>query len=382
MKKKLAGKKGVFKRKLKRIFTNPFTYFGIVIIISICVATYVVYCFESHGKTDSDIDGWFDTIWHTIVAVSAAYFDYYVKSVPGRMASLVLLLFGMIVFSFITGKITSGFMNILMKDNKGLKKIRNMKGHFIICGWRPGFDKILEAVMNSNPDISSDMIVLVNEAPSEQIGQLRTNLQFKDINYVAGDFADAAVLKRAFIQSADRVLIISDQSKKRSDIETDSQTVLAVLAIKNENPSVYTAAEIIDKKFEEHLNLAHCDEVLLTQEYEHSLLATASSGLGYSNVIKSFIGNDADSGIIIEHIPMYYVGKPYSKLMEHVAEHEGEVLVGLLLNTVRHSSGKKASAALQKEAESADYNEPLLTPDDDFVIPKNAKSILICSNHQ
>ena len=184
-----------------------------------------------------------------------------------------------------------------------------------------------------------------------------TFLFFKDINYVAGDFADAQVLKRAYVQTAGRALVISDQSKKRTEIETDSQTVLAVLAIKNENPSVYTAAEIIDKKFEEHLTLAHCDEVLLTQEYEHSLLATASSGLGYSNVIKSFIGTDADSGIIIEDFPSSYFKKPYSDLQEKYSKEDGSVLVGLLLN-----------------------NEPLLTPDDTFEIPEKSKAILICTN--
>lgn len=359
MNEKKIRRKGILKRKLRRLLSNPFTYIAIIIVISICIATCIVHEFEADGKTDSEIIGWFDTIWHTIVAVSAAYFDYYVKSEPGRMASLVLLLFGMIVFSFITSKITSGFMNILMKNNKGLRKLRSMKNHFIICGWRPGFDKILEAVMNSNPDISSDKIVLVNEAPSEQIEQLKTNLFFKDIHYIAGDFADAQVLKRAFIKTAGRALIISDQSKKRTEIETDSQTVLAVIAIKNENPNVYTAAEIIDKKFEEHLKLAHCDEVLLTQDYEHSLLATASSGLGYSNVIKSFIGTDADSGIIIEDYPSTYFGKPYSDLLEKYSKENGSVLVGLLLN-----------------------QEPLLTPDDDFIIPEKSKAILICTNQK
>lgn len=346
-----------FKRKLKFIFTNPFTYIGIFVFISICIATYIVEITET--QTDSGITGWFDAIWHTIVAVSAAYFDYYVKSVPGRMASLVLLLFGMIVFSFITGKITSGFMNILMKGNKGLKKLRGMKNHFILCGWRPGFDKILEAVLNSNPDISSDMVVLVNEAQAE-MEQLKSDIQFKDINYVAGDFADAEILKRAFIEKAKRVLVIADSCKAKSEMEIDSQTVLAVLTMKNINPKVYVAAEILDKKFQEHLDLAHCDEVILTQEYEHSLLATASSGMGYSNVIKSLIADDADSGIIIENIPNAFIGKSYKEFLDKEYEKTDEVLVGLLLSP---------------------EHKPLLTPQDDFIIPKNAKAILICANH-
>ena len=371
-----------FQRKLKRVFTNPFTYIGIIIFISICIATYVVGVTET--KTDSGITGWFDTIWHTIVAVSAAYFDYYVKSIPGRMASLVLLLFGMIVFSFITGKITSGFMNILMKGNKGLKKLRGMKGHFIICGWRPGFDKILETVLKSNPDISSDMVILVNEAPAEQIEQLRSSIDFKDINYIAGDFSDAATLKRAFIETAERVLIISDASKTQSELETDSQTVLAALTMRNLNPTLYIAAEIIDRKFEEHLTLASCNEIILIQEYEHSLLATASSGLGYSNVIKSLIADDAESGIIIKNIPESFVGKAYKELLDFVSKDTSEVLVGLLLNTERVNLKKKSNPeqnAEQKETEPYKYNTPLLTPREDFIIPKHAKSILICANH-
>jgi len=52
-------------------------------------------------------------------------------------------------------------------------------------------------------------------------------------------------------------------------LETDSRAVLAVLAIKNINPSIYVAAEIIDAKFESHLNMAHCDEIIMTSDAEH-----------------------------------------------------------------------------------------------------------------
>lgn len=351
---------GKFHRKLRRIFTNPFTYVGIVTFIVIVICTCIVHDAEMYAP-ETEITTWKDAIWHTIVAVSAAYFDFYAKSETGRLASLMLLLFGMIIFSFVTGRVTSGFMNMVMKGNKGLKKLRGMKDHFIICGWRPGFDKILEAVMQSNPDISADMIVMVNEAPNEQMEQLRSELQFKEVNYVCGDFADAETLKRAFIDKAKRVLVISDASKERSEMEVDSQTVLAVLTMKNLNPKVYIAAEIMDKKFEEHLKLANCDEVLLTQEYEHSLLATASSGMGYSNVIKSLISDDASSGIIIGDVPLAFIGKAYKEFLEYYYKEKDDVLVGLLLNT---------------------DHQTVLTPKDDYIIPKDAKSILICANHK
>jgi len=190
-----------------------------------------------------------------------------------------------------------------------------MKGQFLLCGWKNGFEELLATVLRSNPDITPDMIVLVNNAPSQLVEQLKENIEFKSVKYVAGDFSDAETLKRAHIESASRILVIADSGNgKSSNMEVDSRTVLAVLTMKNMNPSVYISAELLDEKLAEHLRLAHCDEIILTQEYEHSLLATASSGQGYSNVIKSLISDDSDTGIIVTDFPASYVGKSYQEL--------------------------------------------------------------------
>ena len=149
-------------RSLKRWLKNPFSYLLLLILALIDLATYVVY--KTETKTDSGITGLFDAVWHTIVAVVAAYYDFYVKSVPGRFASLVLLLFGMALWAVIIGKITSVIMDIQSKNNRGLKKIRPMKGQFLLCGWKNGFEELLATVLRSNPDITPDMIVLVNNA--------------------------------------------------------------------------------------------------------------------------------------------------------------------------------------------------------------------------
>ena len=374
MSKKKQGRVKRFKRALKYTLKNPLTYIWILIFIIIAVATLVV--FASETKTESGIETMFDSVWFTLVAVFAAYFDYCVKSVPGRMSALVLLVLGMLLFSAVTGKLASYFMDLQMKKNKGLKKLKNMKGHFLLCGWRPGFEKILDSVLTTNPDITPDMVVMINDA-AEQIEQIRSQPRFKELNYVSGDFADEAVLKRAQIDTAERALVICDRSKKYSDLEIDSRTVLAVLTMENLNPGIYVAAELIDAKFQKHLEMAHCDEIILTQDYEHSLLATASSGMGYSNVIRTLIGDDDASGILIRTLPSGFVGKPYGELESYYDKKGGlKILVGLLLNTDASRSAKKE----ESDQPFVKYNEPLLTPPSDFIIPKSSKVILIAGN--
>ena len=384
--------KGMAKRVLRSIkytLKNPLTYIWLLILVIIVFATIVV--FHSETKTESGIETMFDSVWFTLVAVFAAYFDYCVKSVPGRMSALVLLVLGMLLFSAVTGKLASHFMDLQMKKNKGLKKLKNMKGHFLLCGWRQGFEKILDTVFASNPDITPDMVVLVNDA-ADQIEQLKSERRFKELNYVSGDFSDEAVLKRARIDTAERALVISDYSKKYSNMEIDSRTVLAVLTMENLNPGIYIAAELLDSKFQKHLQMAHCDEIILTQDYERSLLATASSGLGYSNVIRSLISDDADTGIIIEDIPQNFIGKTYGEYEQHlkISGQKNGVLVGLLLNTGNfHQRRKDALREAQKnpdikgivdnlkKVKTLKSNEPFLTPPEDTVIQKNTKAILV-----
>lgn len=385
----MAQSKSLIRRRhffsaLKHLFLNPYTlsYVGITVFL------YIIMVIIYRSENTLGMKTPFDAFWFFCVTFIAGYFDYSPQSVPGRITSLILLFLGVMLFSAITGKIATVLLDVQMKKEKGLVKMDKLKGHFLICGWKPDFDTILEGILDANPLFTADMIVLINEAPSEQITQLKAESQFKDIKYVSGDFTDEAVLKRSGIQTASRALIVADHSAKYSQLEIDSRTVLAVLTMTNLNPNLYVAAELLDSKFEKHLQMAHCDEIILTTEYEHSLIASASSGLGFSNVFRELIGNNNDSGIIIKDIPASFVGKTYAEYRSLCKV--DAVLIGLLKNTGNfHQRRKDALREAQKnpdmntivnnlrKVKTLKSNQPVLTPADSYVIPPNTKAIFV-----
>ncbi|MBQ9538623.1 MAG: potassium channel protein [Treponema sp.] len=389
-KRKKDGKQKHFLHTLKVLLKSPSTYAYLAILLLIVSMAIVVYNVET--KTGSGIETKFDTFYFMCVAVFAGYFEYVCESLPGRAAAITLLITGTFFFSYIRGNITALFVDIQEKKDKGLKAIKDMSGHFIICGWRPGFEKILKTVLKSNPEISTDMIVLINEAP-EQMQQLKSHDSYKDISYVAGDFTDESTLRRACIKDAERVLVISDKSKDYSQLEVDSRTVLAVLTIENINPGLYVVAELMSPKFEKHLKMAHCDEIILTQDYEQALLATASSGQGYSHVISKLIsGNDATSGILIGDIPDSFIGKTYGDLKAYEADKKEQhgLLIGILLNSGNfHHRRTEALREAQKNPDISKIidnlqkvkqlksNEPILAPASGYVIPRHSKAIFV-----
>ena len=383
-------RKKKLKKRLSELYHSNYVRFGIFLPLFFLFSVYTTYYYE-HDKSITSIgDSYFFNLFTFITGVVR----FSAVTPQGRIIQLAIAIVRICFYGTIIAKISSLLISSQNQKEKGLSKLKNLSKHFLLCGWKPSMENIIEAVLKANPDLTPDQIVLINEAPTEQIAQIRSQPQYKDINYIAGDFSNGEVLKKALVNTAERALIISDHSKPgvSTQLETDSRTVLAVLAIKNLNPSIYVAAELYDSKFENHLNLAHCDEIILTTEYEHNLLATASSGKGFSNVIRAMLGNDSRAGVFIEPISPRYYGKTYAEFAEEQNKENGKkaLLIGLLLNTGnfqrrrldaireahKNPNVEKVIDNLVK-VKTLKSNEPILLPDDDIVLKIGMKAIFV-----
>ncbi len=389
----MAHIKGTRRKKLRKriseLYHSNYIRFGILLPLFYLFVVYTTFYFEQ----DVSISSIGDSYWYYLFAFITGVFKFNAETVAGRIITITTAVVRICLYGTILAKISSFLISSQNQKEKGLLKLKNMSKHFLLCGWKHGMEEILEAVLNANSDLTPDQIVLINEAPVEQVAQLRSQPAFKEVNYISGDYSNEEVLKKALIKSAERVLVISDTSKPgATQLEIDSRTVLAVLAIKNLNPSIYVAAELYDSKFENHLNLAHCDEIILTTEYENNLLATASSGKGFSNVIRTMMGADSTSGVSIEPIPYRYIGKTYGEFRaaSNSEENKKSLLVGLLLNTGNfHRRRRDAIREAHKnpnvemvindllKVKTLKSNEPVLLPDDDFELRIGMKAIFI-----
>ena len=193
---------------------------------------------------------------------------------------------------------------------------------------------------------------------------------------------------KAQIKNAERVLILADKSKQYSSLETDSRTVLGVITIKNLNPKIYCVAEIVDSKFEKHLSLARCDEIILTSDYEQNLLVQASSGKGMSHILRELVSEEDSSVIELQDIPAEFVGKEYGVYKSSLKTRD--ILIGVLENTGNfYVRRNEALAEAQKnpdmekivsnlkKVKTLKSNIPVFNPPDEYVVPESSKAIFI-----
>ena len=349
----------------------------------------MIVIFISEQKTNSSINTLFDAFWYTIVTVTTVgYGDIAPASFLGRLSAMALLLVGVAIFGALSGKFASFILDKQQKKDKGLLKMTSMKNHYLICGWKPGYESILEGILAANPEIPAEKIVILNNARPAEIEAVQANEKLKAINFLRGDFTDEEALLKAQIKNAARALILADESEDFSTLETDSRTVLAVITIKNLNPRVYCVAEIIDSKFEKHLSLARCDEIIMTSDYEQNLLVQASSGQGMSHILRELADEDESQGISLQDIPLDFVGRPYGEFKESLKTQN--ILIGILENTgnffmrrqealaeAQKNPDMEKIVANLKKVKTLKSNIPVFNPPESYIIPESSKAIFI-----
>ncbi|MCK4796862.1 MAG: NAD-binding protein [Spirochaetes bacterium] len=387
---KAKKKRNSFKNIYLNIVTNAAFRIGLILFLITCFTMIAFFIIEK-DKNSNNVRSLFDSFWYTIVTLTTVgYGDITPVTILGRIVGLSTMAFGVIFVAAVTGKIASFLVDQQLRRGKGLLKLKKLQNHFIICGWKNDFEKIIDGIIEANPEFDITDIVLINNTSTEFMELFMTNPKYKLLNYIHGDFIDESVLMRANIKSANRVCILADTTAESNPIEIDSRTVMAVMTIEKINRNIYTIAELLDEKFEKYLEMAHCDEVILTKQYERILLFNASSGSGVSHVIRDLLRLENIQRIIILDIPKSYIGVSFKNAFDYYNKEKKAILIGILENTGNFYARKKE--ALNEAQKTPDIskivdnlqkvkelkaNSPVLNPGFDYIIKQNSMAIVV-----
>ena len=374
---------------------------GFLVLMTFSVAIYyveknhIVYTVDNGQRIEdsdnsSNIRSFEDSIWWTFVtSTTVGYGDYFTKSTAGRIVGILLMFFGISLMGVITGNIASFLVEKQLKEDRGLKEIK-LRNHFIICGWKRDMTQVLYDILEKNKSFLPTEIVLINQATPELIENLRSDKKLAGINFIHGDDIDEQVLRRANIKTAKKVLVLADNLIAKSVSEIDSRTVMTILTIKSISKSVYAAAELLDSKFARYLQSANCDEIILSSDYNRSLIANASAGSGISHVISELLNVNTEVSINTLDIPSEFNGKTFAELSEYYLARNRSILIGILENTGNFYSRKKdAIKEAQKTPDISTLvdnlkvvktlipNLPVMNPLPDYEIKEYSKAIII-----
>lgn len=370
-------------------------------VIATLVGTWVscswlVYRFE-HQAQGANVTTFADGLWWGIVTfLTVGYGDRYPITLEGRLVGAFLMLAGVMAIGIVTAKISSYFMEKMLRQGRGIVETNRLNDHFVICGWREDMEKLLLHILDFNPGLSSENLVLIAHLNQSTIDGLREDARLKKIQIITGDYFQESCLKRAAPERARKILVLADKSpgangQTPSMTEIDARTIMTAMTLSNIARGTLVAAEILDPKMDQYLKLASVSEIIYSGEYSRLLLGSASGGTGVTNILFDLLDPKTSAFINTKPITDFGPQLTYAAFKkEFEIKHQGCVVIGILENTgnqhrikefalrqAQKTPDMKKLVANLKAVKEIRCNYPVLNPSGHYQILEGSMAIVI-----
>jgi len=196
------------------------------------------------------IEGWefLDALYMIVITLFTVGFnEVHDLSRFGEMLTMFIIVCGVGTAIYTVGQfgeiMIEGQIFGYRRKKRMEKKIKDMKGHYIICG----FGRVGHQVAD---ELKNDQIqyVVVDKKP-----QTSDELEPGGIPYVLGDGTTNGVLKEAGLEKAKGLIACAD---------SDMENVFVTLSARAANPEIYIVARASGKDAEEKLKMAGANRVI------------------------------------------------------------------------------------------------------------------------
>lgn len=191
---------------------------------------------------------WFDGLYMTIITLSTiGYGEVHELTEPGRVFTLVLIVFGLVMFGYLVSSLTQMLIETEFESVFGRRKlykdISKLRDHYIICGAGRVGSRVIDELRRKNVNF---IVIERDQAVAQQL-LVRGDL------VLVGDATDETVLQGAHVREA-RALITTASS--------DPENVYIVLTARGLNPNLFIVARAIDEAAERQLMRAGANKVV------------------------------------------------------------------------------------------------------------------------
>ena len=302
---------------------------GVFMVIGLIVLAggLATYLFEA--PTNPHIDSLRDSMWWSILSLVAGEpIGGEPQTDIGRVIALLIMMGGLTTFAVFTGVVSAVMMRKLemFMDFKALE-IDELRDHIVICGWNRGGHLIVEELLAGN-DMARCGVVIVAEKTDEP-SQILGHLHRSQLYFYPEDYTKIDILEAVGITYASRAILLADATHPRTDQDRDARTVLAALTIEKLNPSIYTCAQLLDRRNDVQLKLAGVDDVIVTEEVSSHLIATSARNQGSVEALAELLTVQSGNQIYEVPMPPTWVGKEYWALAQHLKQQSDALLLAI-----------------------------------------------------
>jgi voltage-gated potassium channel len=246
--------------------------------------------------------------WAITTTTTVGYGDIVAETMMGKSIAIFVMLSGIGVLGLVLVSLTDFFVQQSLKRRHLIRSF--MELHIIVCGWDKRLEIAAKELLNAKQEIV--VVAEVDNIP----------LEHKHLLFIKGDPSDDENLKRANVARASCALISG---------RTDTETLLAAIAVKKLNPNIYTTCIVADPKVIQALKRTGVDQTFSADEFLGLLLSRSV----FVPKIATFLNEMLDiQGMDLhqERITNELEGKTFLEVMELFKQRYEVIPVGIVRN--------------------------------------------------
>lgn len=314
------------------------TTITVSIVLFVTVSATIAYLLEP-----ATFSNWFNSFyWVLTTMATVGYGDFFAKTVPGKVLTIFLYIFGIGLLSLVIGKIIESISIVQRKRGEGTLQFRG-DNHFIIINWSKKVQTAVEEILSHLPDSE---IVIIDEAGKHPLEHLQ------QVHFISGDPAEDEVLTKAGIERARAAIVFGDIRIDEASL-IDGKSLLIASSIERMAPHVHTTVEIIQEKHIRNFHHVKVNEFVLSHDAISRLAVRSAMQEGNSDLFRQLLSRQYGDDI-------------YEAKRDTAWKTYGDAFKGLL----------EQGATLLSDRGDLGINRKLDEP-----IPADAKLYIICDEH-
>jgi len=229
-----------------------------LLLFIMATAGIAIYVFEE--DKNPNITSLFDAFYWALVTISTVgYGDIAPVTPQGRMISILIIISGIAMISFVTSVIVSAFSEKLdaLKENRIIEELNRKKEFLIICG----YGQMTKMFLRQEEELGKSYVIID-----------------KDPDVVAQAVKDGY---QAINEDASRHDVLAKFNYENAKItvicltDSDVENIYIALNAKSLSPSIKVIARATDESMQKKYALAGVDHILLPAEVTGMMLLTA-----------------------------------------------------------------------------------------------------------
>lgn len=302
---------------------------GLLLVVGLIILVGALGIYLVEGRQNEQFDSLSEALWWSFFTlISAEPIGGQPTTDAGRFMALLVVTGGLTMFAVFTGVVSA----VMMQRLKTVMEVRvleldELQEHIVVCGWNRSGHLLVEELQ---ADVMLRQLPLVVVAESIEIPEkeLRECNQ-SQLYFFQGDYTTLDVLESVGIYHASRAILLADATHPRSDQDRDARTVLAALTIEKLNPTIYTCAQLLDRKNNVQLRVAGVEDVVITDELAGHLIATSARNLGAVEVLAELLTVQTGNQFYKVSLPDNWVSQSFQEVSQQLQSLHGAILVAI-----------------------------------------------------